>query len=54
MTHPVRISQVSMVAGVFIWVGMVVGISFLESWLKFQAPGITIDHFWNKINSLNL
>lgn len=26
----------------FIWVGFVCAISFMESWLKFQAPGITL------------
>lgn len=26
----------------FIWVGFVCAISFMESWLKFQAPGITV------------
>ena len=30
------------VAVVFIWLGMVVAISFLEAPLKFRAPGITI------------
>ncbi|EGD53967.1 hypothetical protein [Gordonia neofelifaecis] len=30
------------VAGCFIWLGLVVGISFIEAPLKFQAPGITI------------
>lgn len=38
-----RISQITVVAGVFIWVGIVCGISFIESWLKFQAPGITVN-----------
>lgn len=28
-------------ASVFIWVGLVVGISFLETPLKFRAPGVT-------------
>lgn len=26
----------------FLWIGFVCAISFLESWLKFMAPGITI------------
>ncbi|HRN95324.1 MAG: hypothetical protein M9931_03715 [Chitinophagales bacterium] len=26
----------------FVWIGFLGGISFLESWLKFKAPGITI------------
>lgn len=27
---------------VFLWLGFVGAISFMESWLKFQAPGITL------------
>lgn len=27
---------------VFIWIGFVCAISFMEAWLKFQAPGITV------------
>jgi hypothetical protein len=30
------------VAVVFIWLGMVLGISFLEAPLKFRAPGVTL------------
>ena len=30
------------IAAVFIWIGFVGGISFMEAWLKFQAPGITL------------
>ncbi len=30
------------VAAVFIWLGMVLAISFLEAPLKFRAPGITV------------
>ena len=30
------------IASVFIWIGFVGGISFLEAWLKFRAPGITL------------
>lgn len=26
---------------VFVWVGFVCAISFMEAWLKFQAPGVT-------------
>lgn len=26
----------------FIWIGMVLAISFMEAWLKFRAPGITL------------
>ncbi|MGV3761348.1 hypothetical protein [Parapedobacter sp.] len=25
----------------FIWIGLILGISFLEAWLKFKAPGVT-------------
>jgi hypothetical protein len=30
------------VAGVFIWLGMVLAISFIEAPLKFRAPGVTV------------
>lgn len=30
-------------AFVFIWIGFVCAISFMEAWLKFQAPGITLE-----------
>ena len=30
------------VAGVFVWLGMVLAISFLEAPLKFRAPGVTL------------
>ncbi|NAS32427.1 hypothetical protein GTQ40_15690 [Flavobacteriaceae bacterium R38] len=30
------------IAFTFIWIGFVCAISFMEAWLKFQAPGITI------------
>lgn len=30
------------IALVFIWIGLILGISFLEAWLKFQAPGVTL------------
>lgn len=30
------------VSAVFLWLGFVCAISFMEAWLKFQAPGITI------------
>jgi uncharacterized membrane protein (DUF485 family) len=30
------------IAVVFIWIGFVGAISFMEAWLKFQAPGITL------------
>ncbi|MEQ6122198.1 hypothetical protein [Reichenbachiella sp. MALMAid0571] len=34
--HPI-----SLIA-VFLWIGFVCAISFMEAWLKFQAPGITL------------
>ena len=30
------------VAALFIWVGFVCAISFMEAWLKFTAPGVTL------------
>lgn len=30
------------VTSTFIWIGFVCAISFMEAWLKFRAPGITI------------
>ena len=30
------------VASVFLWIGFVCAISFMEAWLKFRAPGITL------------
>ena len=35
--------SIGVVALTFIWVGMIIGISFLEAPLKFQAPGITLE-----------
>lgn len=30
------------VIAVFLWIGFVCAISFMEAWLKFKAPGITL------------
>lgn len=30
------------VVAVFLWIGFVCAISFMEAWLKFRAPGITL------------
>ncbi len=30
------------IAAIFIWIGFVSAISFMEAWLKFKAPGITL------------
>ena len=35
------ITQYLAIATAFIWVGLILGISFLEAWLKFRAPGVT-------------
>lgn len=43
MTTDSKLPKATMVSGAFIWIGLVLGISFIESWLKFQAPGITVD-----------
>ena len=37
MTAPSAVA----VAGIFIWLGMVLGISFIETPLRFRAPGVT-------------
>lgn len=29
-------------ATLFIWIGFICAISFMESWLKFKAPGVTV------------
>ncbi len=34
--HPISLSSA------FLWIGFVCAISFLEAWLKFRAPGITV------------
>lgn len=30
------------IMSVFLWMGFICAISFMESWLKFQAPGVTL------------
>ncbi|WP_335967316.1 hypothetical protein [Galbibacter sp. PAP.153] len=30
------------IGAVYIWIGLIIAISFMEAWLKFQAPGITL------------
>lgn len=37
-----KVEQFVPIACLFIWVGLVCGISFLEAWLKFRTPGLTI------------
>ncbi len=31
------------IASTFIWIGFLCAISFMEAWLKFRAPGVTIE-----------
>jgi len=38
----VKVEQPLGIIAVFIWVGMVTAISFMEAWLKFRAPGVTL------------
>lgn len=35
-------SYATVIAATFLWIGFVCAISFMEAWLKFRAPGITI------------
>ncbi|KAA2240725.1 hypothetical protein F0L74_31785 [Chitinophaga agrisoli] len=37
-----QVSQPAALVCTFTWTGFVCGISFLEAWLKFRAPGITL------------
>lgn len=37
-----RIEHSLVIACLFIWIGLISGISFLEAWLKFRAPGVTM------------
>lgn len=38
----IGVKQPVTVAAVFLWIGFVCAISFMEAWIKFQAPGITL------------
>lgn len=38
-----RIKNSTAVAFIFIWIGFVCSISFMEAWLKFRAPGMTLE-----------
>ena len=31
-----------LIMSIFIWIGLLGGISFLEAWLKFRAPEVTL------------
>lgn len=48
MTRPPSSCDYSIKSGkmsslVFIWIGFLLAISFMESWLKFKAPGVTLE-----------
>lgn len=30
------------ISSIYVWIGFVCAISFMEAWLKFQAPGVTL------------
>lgn len=36
------VKQYIMLTSVFLWSGCIIAISFIESWLKFRAPGVTV------------
>lgn len=36
------IKQYLILSSVFLWAGCILAISFMESWIKFKAPGITL------------
>ncbi|WP_298739823.1 hypothetical protein [uncultured Chitinophaga sp.] len=37
-----RVDQPVALACVFVWTGFICAVSFLEAWLKFRAPGVTL------------
>lgn len=37
-----RVTYPVVIIAVFLWIGFVGAISFMEAWLKFQAPGVTL------------
>jgi len=36
------VNEYIMLLSVFVWAGCIIAISFMESWLKFRAPGVTV------------
>ncbi len=38
----VRVRNPLVLSCVYLWIGFVCAISFMEAWLKFQAPGVTL------------
>ena len=43
LSYDYSIKSVKMSSVVFIWIGFLLAISFMESWLKFRAPGVTLE-----------
>lgn len=41
-TPPSRLALGILLAGIFLWIGFVGAISFMEAWLKFRAPGVSL------------
>lgn len=41
-TSSFKVSNPVATTAVFIWIGFVCAISFMEAWLKFRAPGVTL------------
>ena len=39
----IKITTSIIVSLVFLWIGFVGAISFMEAWLKFRAPGVTLE-----------
>lgn len=37
-----KLSKSLAIPSVFLWIGFVCAISFMEAWLKFRAPGVTL------------
>nr|WKN35968.1 hypothetical protein K4G66_26745 [Tunicatimonas sp. TK19036] len=38
----IRVNNPVLIITTFLWIGFVCAISFMEAWLKFQAPGVTL------------
>jgi hypothetical protein len=36
------VKQCIILTSVYLWAGCIIAISFMESWLKFRAPGVTV------------
>lgn len=43
LSYDKSVKSVKMSSLVFIWIGFLLAISFMESWLKFRAPGVTME-----------